>query len=88
MDAKKMEELMGFALGELDEAERSYDSGEWPAGRTVRLGRPPIAGEPTRVVSGRVGESVAVAFEAKAHRHGQTRAQRLRELIARDVATA
>jgi hypothetical protein len=87
MDAKRteMEKLMGFAPGELESTAAAYESGEWPQGRTVRLGRPPIAGEPTKVVSGRVVESVAEAFEAKAKRHGQTRAERVRELVTLDA---
>lgn len=88
MDRKTMEELMGFAPGELEEAARAYESGEWPAGRTVRLGRPPIADEPTKIVSGRVPESIADAFDRKAQQHGQTRAERLRELITIDALSA
>lgn len=88
MDTKEMEGLMGFAPGELEATAEAYESGAWPSGRTVRLGRPAVADEPTRVVSGRVGESVAAAFEAKARRYGQTRAQRLRELITCDAMTA
>lgn len=88
MNAKEMEKLMGFAPGELETTATAYESGEWPSGRTVRLGRPSVADEPTKVVSGRVGKSVADAFEAKARRHGQTKAQRLRELVTLDAMTA
>lgn len=88
MDATEMERLMGFAPGELEKTAAAYESGEWPAGRTARLGRPPIADEPTKVMSGRVPESVADAFEAKARRHGQTKAERVRELITLDAMTA
>lgn len=88
MDDQAMEKLMGFEPGELAATIAAYESGEWPAGRTVRLGRPPIADEPTKVVSGRVAESIADAFDAKAKRHGQTRAERVRELITLDALTA
>ncbi len=88
MNAVELEKLMGFAPGELEETAAAYESGDWPAGRTVRLGRPPIAQEPTTVISGRVGESVAKAFDEKARAHGQTRAERLRELVLADAMSA
>lgn len=88
MKPTEMEELMGFAPGELEATAEAYEQDRWPSGKTVRLGRPPIADEPTRVVSGRVAASVAEAFEAKAAKHGQTRAERVRELITNDALTA
>lgn len=88
MDASKMEELMGFQPGELEQTAEAYDSDRWPAGTSVRIGRPPLCDEPTTVISGRVPQSVAEAFENKARQHGQTRAERLRELIAQDARTA
>ena len=88
MDAREMERLMGFKEGELERTAAAYESGDWPQGRTVRLGRPPVADEPTQVVSGRVAQSVAEAFDAKARAHGQTRAERIRELVNADVRSA
>lgn len=88
MDAKKLESLMGFEAGELEETVAAYESGEWPEGHTVRLGRPPLTQEPTTVISGRVGVSVAKAFDQKAHTNGQTRAERLRDLIYADAMSA
>ncbi len=88
MDAKKLEELMDFSPGELEETAKAYERDEWPTGKTVRMGRPPIADEPTKVISGRVGESVLAAFDAKAKRNGQTRTERLRELVTNDALTA
>lgn len=85
---QELEEMAGFAPGELEATAAMYESGEWPSGRTVRLGRPPIADEETQVVASRVGESVARAFAEKAARHGQTKAERLRELVTNDVLTA
>lgn len=40
------------------------------------------------MLSARVGESVLEAFDAKAKRHGQTRTERLRELITLDATIA
>ena len=88
MDAKQLEKMMGFAPGELGKAAGAYEKDEWPKGHTVKLGRPPISDEPSVVLSARVGESVLEAFDAKAKRHGQTRTERLRELITLDAMIA
>ncbi len=73
MDAKQLEKMMGFAPGELKKAAEAYEKDEWPKGRTIKLGRPPISDEPSVVISARVGESILEAFDEKAKRHGQTR---------------
>lgn len=88
MKDRELEELMGFKHGELAETADAYERDEWPAGRTVRIGRPPISSEPSTVMSSRVSESVAEAFDRKALAHGQTRTERLRELINADAMTA
>ncbi len=88
MRSKELERLMGFKPGELEETADAYEKDEWPAGRTVRIGRPPISAEPSIVMSSRVSESVAEAFDRKALAHGQTRTERLRELINTDAMTA
>lgn len=88
MDAKQLEKMMGFAPGELEKAAEAYEKDEWPKGRTIKLGRPPISDEPSVVLSARVGESILAAFDEKAKRHGQTRTERLRELITLDAMIA
>ena len=88
MDAKELEKMLGFAPGELEKAADAYERDEWPAGKSVRLGRPPIADEPSVVLSVRVGESVLKAFDEKAKRRGQSRADRLRELVMLDAMIA
>ena len=88
MSDEKLEKLMGFNPGELEETADAYEKDEWPAGHTVRIGRPPISEEPSTVMSSRVSESVAEAFDKKALAHGQTRTERLRELISTDAMTA
>ena len=54
MDAKQLEKMMGFAPGELEKAAEAYEKDEWPKGRTIKLGRPPISDEPSVVLSARV----------------------------------
>lgn len=88
MDMKDLERGLGFDIDELEKAAEAYENDEWPAGRTTRLGRPPIADEPSAVLSTRVGESVIAAFDEKAKQHGQTRTERLRELILLDTLIA
>lgn len=88
MDMKDLERELGFDIDELEKAAKAYENDEWPAGRTTRLGRPPIADEPSAVLSTRVGESVIAAFDEKAKQHGQTRTERLRELVLLDTLIA
>lgn len=54
MDAKQLEKMIGFAPGELEKAAEAYEKDEWPKGRTIKLGRPPISDEPSVVLSARV----------------------------------
>ena len=88
IDAKQLEKMMGFAPGELKKAAEAYEKDEWPKGRTIKLGRPPISDEPSVVIPARVGESILEAFDEKTKRHGQTRTERLRELITLDALIA
>ena len=87
MDAKQLEKMMGFAPGELEKTAEAYEKDEWPKGRTSSWeGHQSLM--PSVVLSARVGESVLEAFDAKAKRHGQTRTERLRELIILDAMIA
>ena len=63
-----------------------FERGELP-GRWGRIlvGRPRISPEPLKLVGVRVPASAVEAFDAKAARLGQTRSQRLRALIERDL---
>ena len=88
MNAEQLEKMMGFAPGELEKAAKAYEKDEWPKGRTIKLGRPSISDEPSVVISARVGESILEAFDEKTKRHGQTRTERLRELITLDALIA
>ena len=57
MDAKQLEKMMGFAPGELEKTAEAYEKDEWPKGRTIKLGRPPISDAERRFIStcGRIG---------------------------------
>ena len=72
---------------QLDELARRFEREGLPghSGR-VLVGRPRISAEPLRLVGAKVPESLISAFDAKAREHGETRSQRLRRLIERDVS--
>lgn len=62
--------------------ERGELPGKW--GR-ILVGRPRISSEQLKLIGVKVPESAVRAFDEKAARNGQTRSQRLRQLIERDL---
>lgn len=62
--------------------ERGELPGKW--GR-VLVGRPRISSEQLKLIGAKVPESEVHAFDEKAAQNGQTRSQRLRQLIERDL---
>lgn len=62
--------------------ERGDLPGKW--GR-ILVGRPRISSEQLKLIGVKVPESAVRAFDEKAARNGQTRSQRLRQLIERDL---
>ena len=71
---------------DIDKLAERFEQGEMP-GRWGRIlvGRPRISSEPLKLVGVRVPVSTVDAFDAKAARLGQTRSQRLRALIEKDL---
>lgn len=65
-----------------DLLERGELPGKW--GR-ILVGRPRISSEQLKLIGVKVPESAVHAFDEKAARNGQTRSQRLRQLIERDL---
>lgn len=75
--------------GELEELAERFERGELPGRpRRVIVGRPRISLEQLRLIGAKVPESLVEAFDKKASAHGQTRSQRIRQLIEQDVAEA
>lgn len=70
----------------IEELAARFERGEMPGrwGRTL-VGRPRLSAEPLKLVGARVPRSLVEAFDAKAAAQGQTRSQRLRALMERDV---
>lgn len=75
----------------LDKWAEPWERGETPgvlAGIVAGPGRPSLYNEPTKVVSLRLPTSVVKAIEEKARRKGETRTQRMRELLIADAMSA
>lgn len=71
---------------DIEEIAERLERGELPGkwGRIV-VGRPRISSEQLKLIGVKVPESAVRAFDEKAARNGQTRSQRLRQLIERDL---
>ena len=71
---------------DIEEIAERLERGELPGkwGR-ILVGRPRISSEQLKLIGVKVPESAVCAFDEKAARNGQTRSQRLRQLIERDL---
>lgn len=71
---------------DIEEIAERLERGELPGkwGR-ILVGRPRISSEQLKLIGVKVPESTVRAFDEKAARNGQTRSQRLRQLIERDL---
>ncbi|MCH3942558.1 MAG: hypothetical protein LKE37_02380 [Atopobiaceae bacterium] len=73
----------------IEEMAGRFEAGEFPGHTTkVVVGRPRISREELKTVTVKVPASVVVAFDRKATEVGETRSQRLRELMEDDIAEA
>ena len=72
----------------LDEWAQSFESGEWPSGKTVILGRPRLATEEVQPVTVKLPKSKLLALEEKASRMGFNRSEALREAVDEYLAHA
>lgn len=87
-EAKRKFGLTDADLEGLRREADAFDSGEWPAGRVSRVGRPASGGEPTRPVTFRLVESKASRVDEKAARLGISRGEALREAVDEWLAQA
>lgn len=73
----------------IEEMAGRFEAGEFPGHTTkVVVGRPRISRGELKTVTVKVPASVVVAFDRKATEGGETRSQRLRELMEGDIADA
>ena len=79
----------GIELSEeaIEELARHFERGDLPGhAKRILVGRPRLSPERLRLIGAKVPESLVVAFDKKASALGQTRSQRIRALIERDIA--
>ena len=79
----------GIELSEeaIEELAARFERGEVPGhARRILVGRPRLSTEKLKVIGAKVPESLVVAFDKKASALGQTRSERIRALIERDIA--
>jgi len=72
----------------LDVWAEDFESGKWPAGKTVILGRPRLATEELQSVTVRLPRTKVLALEEKASRLGVNRSEALRKAVDEYLAHA
>ena len=72
-------------LRRMDARKAAYEHGEFPPGKTVLIGRPPLSDEELVTVAFKLPKSQKEAVDGYAKNHGQTRSQFLRGLIAKAI---
>ena len=82
MDAKELEKKFGVTAEELEERAKAYESGNWPPGKTTRMGRPPFSeDDELESVTFRISKSRIRAIEMITAERGGSRSEFLREAV-------
>ena len=82
MDTKELEKKFGVTADELEKSAKAYESGEWPEGRTTRIGRPPFYDDDElESITFRLRRSRVRAIEEIAAHKGESRSEFLREAV-------
>jgi len=82
MNTEELEKKFGVTADELEKSAEAYESGEWPAGRTTRIGRPPFYDDDElESITFRLSKSRIRAIEAILAEKGKTRSEFLREAV-------
>ncbi len=71
----------------LDAWADAFESGEWPKGRTVPVGRPSLANEEVRPITFRLPVSQLAALDAKVAKAGLNRSSGLRLAVEAYLAS-
>lgn len=71
----------------LDSWADAFESGEWPKGRTVPLGRPSLADEEVKPVTFRLPVSLLTALDMKVAKEGLNRSSGLRLAVEEYLAS-
>ena len=90
MDFRELEKKFGVTTAELEERAKAFESGNWPEGKTTRMGRPPFSeDEELESITFRMPRSRVRAIEAITSQSGETRSDFLRAAVdraLRDIA--
>jgi hypothetical protein len=74
-------------LEELGESAKAYESGEWPDGKTVRIGRPPYYdGDELQNVTVRIRRSRLNMVDSAAKMAGESRSDFFRDAVDEKLA--
>ena len=87
MDTKELEKMFGITSDELEKSAAAYESGEWPEGKTTRIGRPPLYDDELESVTFRLSKSRIRAIEELMVQRGETRSEFLREAVDKALAS-
>ncbi len=90
MSEKKMDELTGMSVKEMESLTKSFEDGTWDRTEygSPHAGRPAVFGEVMKPVTFKEPPSVIAAIDERAAKLGSTRSDYLRDLVARDLALA
>ena len=81
MNEEDLNRKFGVTDEQLERWAQQFESGEWPEGVTVPVGRPRLADEDVLPVTFKLPVSKIIALDAKAFERGGTRSQVLREAV-------
>ena len=81
MDTKGLEKKFDVTGEELDKLAEQYESGNWPEGHTVLLGRPRITDEELVSVTIKLPKTQLEAIDKTAKQEGKSRSAYMRNLL-------
>ena len=87
MDTRELEKMFGVTSEELEKSADAYERGEWPEGKTTRIGRPPLYDDEYESVTFRLSKSRIRAIEGLMVQRGETRSEFLREAVDKALAS-
>jgi hypothetical protein len=82
MNDKELEKMFGLSATEIDRKAAAYESGEWPEGETVRIGRPPTYDDDElENITFRIRKSRLLIVDRAAKTAGESRSDFLRNAV-------
>lgn len=81
MDMWELESKFGVTEQQLDAMAEQYESGEWPDGHTVVLGRPRVSDDELVSVTIKLPKTQLEIIDGEAKRLGKNRSAQMRDLL-------